>query len=158
MRVTEQGGRYVSVFNSSQAIDESKKWVQYIFTPENATRLTETTPMLYPPATEAGIEMLRASEAPAIQAYGDILFEVTYPTAEFAYNQIFNGGGIDPETCTIRETGVINPYVSVVWNSNLYARAVQQVAYQDRDPAEAAAEAHALIAEQVEVARSEMQN
>jgi len=32
------------------------------------------------------------------------------------------------------------------------------VAYQDRDPAEAAAEAHRLIAEQVEVAKSEMQN
>jgi ABC-type glycerol-3-phosphate transport system substrate-binding protein len=158
MRVTEQGGRYVSVFNSSESIDESKKWVQYIFTPENAQKLSETTPMLYPPATEAGIELLKTSESPQIQAYGDILFEVTYPTAEFAYNQIFNGGGIDPETCTIRETGVVNPFVSVVWNSNLYARAVQQVAFQDRDPAEAAAEAHAAIAEQVAVAKTEMGN
>ncbi len=158
MLVTEQGGRYVSVFKSSQAIEESKAWVQYIFTPENATLLTETTPMLYPPATEAALELLKTSEAPAIQAYGNILFEVTYPTAAFAYNQIFNGGGIDPETCTIQETGVVNPFVSVVWNSNLYARAVQRVAYEDADPAVAAAEAQEALAGQVEVAKSEMDN
>ncbi len=156
MLVTEQGGRYVSVFKSSKVPEEAKAWVQYIFTPENAQKLTETTPMLYPPATQAALDLLKTSTAPAIRAYGNILFEVTYPTARFAYNQIFNGGGIDPATCTIRQTGVINPFVSVVWNSNLYARAVQQVAYQGRDPAEAAAEAQAALHDQVTVAKAEI--
>jgi ABC-type glycerol-3-phosphate transport system substrate-binding protein len=158
MRVTEQGGRYISVFASSEAVDESKAWVEYVFTPENAQKLTEIQPMLYPPATQAALEQLRDSEAPTIQAYGDILFETVYPAAEFAYNQIFNGGGINPETCTIEETGVLNPYVSVLWNSNLYARAVQRVAYDNVTPEQAAADAQATLEEQVEVAKREMAN
>jgi ABC-type glycerol-3-phosphate transport system substrate-binding protein len=158
MRVTEQGGRYISVFAESPAVDESRAWVEYVFSPENARALSEIQPMLYPPATHAAVEALRASDAPTIQAYGDILFDVVYPGAEHAYNQIFDGGGINAETCTIDRTGVINPFVSVVWNSNLYARAVQRVAYDGASPEEAAAEAQKALEEQVEVARQELAN
>lgn len=158
MRVTEQGGRYISVFRSSNAPEAAKKWVEFVFTPENARKLTEVQPMLYPPVTGASLDALRDSTAPTFAAYGDVLFDIVYANPDIAYNQIFNGGGIDPATCTMRETGTLNPFVSVVWNSNLYARAVQQVAYTGMDPADAAAEAQRLLAEQVEVARREMSN
>jgi hypothetical protein len=32
-------------------VEASKQWIQYIFTPENAQKLSEVQPMLYPPAT-----------------------------------------------------------------------------------------------------------
>lgn len=158
MQVTEQGGRYVSVFASSEAPEAAKDWVEFIFTPENARDLTELQPMAYPPVTDASMEALRDSDAPTFEAYGDLLFNVVYPSAGIAYNQIFNGGGIDPQSCTINQTGNLNPFVSVVWNSNLYARAIQQVAYVDADPMAAAAEAHELLTQQVEVAREELQD
>jgi hypothetical protein len=122
MRVTEQGGRYISVFASSEAPEAAKAWVEFLFTPDNARALTEVQPMLYPPVTTASMEALHDSEAPTFQAYGDQLFDIVYANADIAYNQIFNGGGIDPANCTMNETGNLNPFVSVVWNSNLYAR------------------------------------
>ena len=156
MKVSEQGGRYVSLFKSSTAIDASKAWIEYIFSPDIAKDLTELQPMLYPPATDAALEALRSSEAPTFQAYGDALFDVVYASAPYAYNQIFHGGGIDAESCTMNNTGILNPFVSVVWNSNLYARAVQRVAYDNVDPATAAADVHAALIQQVDVARSEI--
>ena len=156
MKVSEQGGRYVSLFKSSTAIDASKAWIEYIFSPGIAKDLTELQPMLYPPATDAALEALRSSDAPTFQAYGDALFNVVYASAPYAYNQIFHGGGIDADSCTMNNTGILNPFVSVVWNSNLYARAVQRVAYDNVDPATAAADVHAALIEQVDVARSEI--
>lgn len=154
MRVSEQGGRYLCVFASSENPELSKDWIEHIFQLEQATQLSEVQPMLYPPVTVEALERLRQSESLAIQTYGDKLFDVIYPASEFAYNQIFNGGGIDPETCSMQKTGNINPFVSIVWNSNLFARAVQRVAYQDWDPKRAAAEAQKALAEQVEVSRA----
>ena len=154
MRVTEQGGRYLCVFASSENPEYSKKWIEHIFELDQAIQLSEIQPMMYPPATEEALERLRQSSAPAIQTYGDILFNVVYPSAEFAYNQIFNGGGIDPETCSMRKTGNLNPFVNILWNSNLFARAVQRVAYENWDPQRAAAEAHEALAKQVEVSRA----
>jgi multiple sugar transport system substrate-binding protein len=156
MRVTQEGGRYIGVFANSNALEESKHWVEYIFTPEHATLLSEVHPMLYPPATHRAMELLRNSNAPTIQAYGDTLFNVVYPSAEFAYNEIFNAGGINPETLAIDKTGVLNPLVGVLWNSNLYARAVQRVAYQQWTPERAAGDAHHALAQQIEVARREL--
>ena len=153
-RVTEQGGRYLCVFASSENPEYSKKWIEHIFELDQAIQLSEIQPMMYPPATEEALERLRQSSAPAIQTYGDILFNVVYPSAEFAYNQIFNGGGIDPETCSMRKTGNLNPFVNILWNSNLFARAVQRVAYENWDPQRAAAEAHEALAKQVEVSRA----
>jgi len=156
MRVTEQGGRYISLFHNSPNPESSKKWIQYIFTPENAQKLSEVQGMLYPPATYAALESLRGSTAPNLQIYGHLLFDVVYPSAEFAYNQIFDGGGIDPDTCTLNRTGNLNPLVSVVWNSNLYARAVQQVAYANVPVDQAVTELQRNLSEQVEVARQEL--
>jgi ABC-type glycerol-3-phosphate transport system substrate-binding protein len=156
IRVTQEGGRYIGVFAGSAALEESKKWIEYIFTPENATRLTELQPMMYPPATHAAMELLRQSTAPTIQTYGDALFSVVYPSSEFSYNEIFNAGGINAETCTLQKTGVLNPFVNVLWNGNLYARAIQRVAYQNWTPDRAAAEAHKALVQQVEVARREL--
>ena len=156
MRVTEQGGRYISLFHNSPNPEASKKWIQYIFTPENAQKLSEVQGMLYPPATFAALEQLRGSTAPNLQIYGDLLFDVVFPASEYAYNQIFDGGGIDPDTCTMIRTGNVNPLVSVVWNSNLYARAVQQVAYGGMSVDAAVAELQRNLSEQVEVARQEL--
>lgn len=158
MRVTEQGGRFLSVFNSSQALDASKAWLEYVFQPDNARMLTEVQPMLYPPVTHASLEALRDSTAPTFEAYGDILFDVVYNSSEFAYNQIFDGGSINSDTCTIDRTEVLNPYVSVLWNSNLYARAIQRVAYDNTTPEDAAAAAQEALVNQVETARREMAN
>ena len=156
MRATEQGGRYVCVYARSAVPELAKEWVGHIFARENALRLTEIQPMLYPPATYDVLDDLRHSTAPAIEAYGDLLFDVVYPSADFAYNQIFNGGGIDPETCAIRQTGVLNPYVNVLWNSNLYARAIQRIAYEGWTPQRAASAAQEALERQVEVSRREM--
>jgi ABC-type glycerol-3-phosphate transport system substrate-binding protein len=156
LRVSQEGGRYIGVFAQSNALEESKKWVEFIFRPEHATKLSEVQPMMYPPATYAAMERLGASTAPTIQAYGESLFNVVYPSSEFAYNEIFNAGGIDGESCTMEKTGVLNPFVGVLWNSNLYARAVQRVAYQGWTPERAAGEAQKALHQQVEVARREI--
>ena len=146
------------MFANSTHLDVSKAWVQHIFTPENGVKITELSPMLAPPTTHAELELLRASDAASVQAYGDLLFDVVYPSAEYAYNQMLNGGGINPETCTVDATGVVNPFVSVIWNSNLYARAIQRVAYEGASPEEAAAEAQKALEEQVAGAKREMES
>lgn len=156
MRVTEEGGRYVGVFANSDVLSESKNWVEFIFRAENATLLTEIQPMLYPPTTYEAMELLRESSAPTIQAYGDALFDVVYQTTNHSYNAILNAGGINDLEGTIEHTGIINPLISVLWNSNLYARAVQRVAYEGMAPELAAAEAHRTLTNQVEVARREL--
>ncbi len=158
MQVTQTGGRYVALFADSPTLETGKAWVQYIFTPENASMLTGMGPLLYPPATEAAMESLRSSDAATVGAFGDLLFDQVYPAAVNGYSEILHAGGIDTEDCKLHDTGVVNPFTSVVWNSNLYARAIQKIAYEDADPAEAVAEAHKLLSEQVEVARSEMAN
>jgi ABC-type glycerol-3-phosphate transport system substrate-binding protein len=156
MQVTQMGGRYIGVFANSPSLEVAKDWIEYMFTAENAQTLTEIHPMLYPPVTHEAVEALRASSAPAIEAYGDLLFDVVYPAAEHSFNEILDGGGIDRDSCTMVKTGQINPYVNVLWNSNLYARAVQQVAYGSMSPEQAVAEAHKSLAEQIEVMKREM--
>lgn len=156
MQATEQGGRYISVYASTPVLELSKKWVEHTFSPGQAQELSEVQPMLYPPVTRQALQDLRQSQAPTIQTYGDLLFNVVYPSSAFSYNQIFNGGGVSHETCTINKTGILNPYVSVLWNSNLYARAVQRVAYENWEPGRAAAAAQDALAQQVETARREM--
>ncbi len=156
MKVTEQGGRYISLFANSPNVEASKQWIQYVFTPENAQKLSEVQGQLYPPATYEAMELLRTSDAPNLQIYGDLLFDVVFPSSEFAYNQIFDGGGIDPEACELVRTGNVNPLVSVVWNSNLYARAVQQVAYGGMSVDDAVAELQRNLEQQVDVARQEL--
>ena len=158
MKVTEQGGRYISLFGNSPNVEASKKWIQYVFTPENAQALSEVQGQLYPPATYEAMDLLRTSDAPNLEIYGDLLFDVVFPSSEFAYNQIFDGGGINPDTCELERTGNLNPLVSVVWNSNLYARAVQQVAYGGMTVEAAATELQRNLSEQVEVARQELGN
>jgi ABC-type glycerol-3-phosphate transport system substrate-binding protein len=156
LRVTEQGGRYIAVLAASPVVELAKKWVEHVFSGAQARELTELQPMLYPPITRQALADLRHSTAPTVQTYGGQLFNVVYTSSEFAHNQIFNGGGVNPETCALQATGVLNPYVSVLWNSNLYARAVQRVAYESWEPARAAAAAQTALAQQVETARREL--
>jgi multiple sugar transport system substrate-binding protein len=158
MTATQTGGRYVAVFANSPTLETGKAWIEYIFTPENAAKLTGIGPLLYPPATEAAMEALRNSDAETVAAFGPLLFDQVYPSAVDGYSEILHAGGLDTETCTLRETGVVNPFTSVVWNSNLYARAIQKIAYEGTDPAEAVAEAATLLAEQVEQAKKELAN
>jgi multiple sugar transport system substrate-binding protein len=155
--VTQTGGRYVALFANSPTLETGKAWIEYIFAPENAAKLTEMSPLLYPPATQSAMDTLRASNAPTIQAYGDLLFDTVYPSAANGYSEILHAGGIDTASCELRDTNLINPFTSVVWNSNLFARAIQKIAYEDADPSEAIAEAAKLLADQVEVARAEME-
>ena len=157
MRATQTGGRYVALFANSTTLETGKEWIEYIFTPENAADLTGMSPLLYPPATSAAMEALRSSDAPTVAAYGNLLFDTVYPAAVDGYSEILHAGGLNTDTCELSATGVVNPFTSVVWNSNLYARAVQKIAYEGADPAEAVAEAAALLTERVAEARSEMQ-
>lgn len=156
MRATQTGGRYVALFANSPTLDTGKNWIEYIFTPNNAADLTGMSPLLYPPATSAAMEALRSSDAPTVAAYGDLLFNTVYPAAVDGYSEILHAGGLDTETCELHATGVVNPFTSVVWNSNLYARAVQKIAYEGEDPATAVAEASRLLTDQVAQARAEM--
>ena len=156
IQVTEQGGRYVSLFGRTQNKEASKAWIQYIFTPENAIKLNEYMPMLYPPVTDRAKELARKSTAPAFKQYGDLLFNVVYPSSAFAYNQIFHAGGISEQHDRPMDTWKLNPLVSVIWNSNLYARAIQRIAYQGWTVEKAAAELQKQLEEQVVVAKKEM--
>ena len=141
MKVTEQGGRYYVLFGGSENKEEAKKFLQHIFDAENAVKLTEVGPQFYVPATLAALEVLKSSEAPRMQAYGQWVLDVTIPgVTEFGYNQIMHPGGINADTLTLEDTNTINPYVSILWNSNLYARAIQQVAYGGVSAEDAAAE------------------
>jgi multiple sugar transport system substrate-binding protein len=156
MRATQTGGRYVALFANSPTLETGKDWIDYIFSPENAADLTGMSPLLYPPATQGAMDALRSSDAPTVAAYGDLLFNTVYPAAVDGYSEILHAGGLNTESCELSATGVVNPFTSVVWNSNLYARAVQKIAYEGADPAEAVAEAAQLLSDQVEQARSEM--
>ncbi len=156
MKATQTGGRYVAVFGNSPTLDSGKKWIEYIFSPENAADLTGISPLLYPPATNAAMEALKGSDAPTVAAYGDLLFNTVYPAAVDGYSEILHAGGLNTETCELTDTGKVNPFTSVLWNSNLYARAIQKIAYEDANPAEALAEAAALLTERVDQARKEM--
>jgi ABC-type glycerol-3-phosphate transport system substrate-binding protein len=156
MQATQMGARNLAVFANSPSLEAGKQWIEFMFTPENAAKLTEISPQLYPPATEGAMETLRTSEAPAMQAFGDLLFDVHWAADPYAISEILHAGAVDRENCTIRETNIVNPYISVLWNSNLYARAVQKIAYENADPREAVAEAHRLLQEQIDVARAEL--
>jgi hypothetical protein len=50
----------------------------------------------------------------------------------------------------------VNPFIATLWNSNLYARAIQRIAYEGMDPGEAVAEAHRLLQDQIDVAKAEL--
>ncbi|MEP3046184.1 MAG: sugar ABC transporter substrate-binding protein [Roseibium sp.] len=156
MRATQTGGRYVALFANSPTLETGKDWIQYVFSPENAADLTGMSPLLYPPATAGAMEALKSSDAPTVAAYGDLLFNKVYPAAVDGYSEILHAGGLDTESCTLNSTGKVNPFTSVVWNSNLYARAIQKIAYEDADPAAAITEAATLLSEKVDQARKEM--
>ncbi len=156
MKATQTGGRYVALFANSPTLDTGKKWIEYIFSPDNAADLTGMSPLLYPPATNAAMEALKSSDAPTVAAYGDLLFNTVYPAAVDGYSEILHAGGLDTATCELKDTGRVNPFTSVLWNSNLYARAVQKIAYEGTDPAEAVDEAAALLTERVDDAKAEM--
>ncbi len=148
MLVTEQGGRYYFLFGGSENKEEAKKFLQYMFTPENSVKLTEVGPQLYVPETYAALEMLKSSESPRMKAYGHMVIDLTIPAVtEFGYNQILHAGGINGATLTVEDTNIINPYVSILWNSNLYARAIQQVAYGGVSAEDAAAECQKAMEE-----------
>lgn len=156
MKVTQMGGRYVAVFANSPTLDTGKKWIKYVFTPENAAHLTGNGPLLYPPATHKAMDVLRKSGATTVTAFGDLLFDTVYPSAVNGYSDILHAGGLDTKNCKLLATGKVNPFTSVLWNSNLYARAIQKIAYENADPKAAVAEASTLLAERVVQAKKEL--
>ena len=156
IRATELGSRNLLVWKTTPNPEACKKWIEFVLRPENSIKMIEVSPMLYPPTTKAELEMVRKSTAASFQAYGDLLFDVAYPSAEFAYASIFHAGGISTEYDSPQETWIFNPLVSVVWNSNLYARAVQRVAYEGWSAKDAALEAHKELSKQVEIAKKEL--
>jgi ABC-type glycerol-3-phosphate transport system substrate-binding protein len=156
MKATQMGARNIAVFKESPTVETGKKWIEFMFTPENAAMLTETSPQLYPPATEGAMEQLRTSEAGSMQAFGDVLFDVHWAADPYAISEILHAGAVDRENCTIRDTNIVNPFIATLWNSNLYARAIQKIAYEGMDPREAVAEAARLLQEQIDVAKAEL--
>ena len=71
--------------------------------------------------------------------------EVLFGLSEYYYNPSLNAGGLNLETLSFDETGVVNPYLSPLWASNVLARAVQRVAYEGEDAATVVTETQAEI-------------
>jgi ABC-type glycerol-3-phosphate transport system substrate-binding protein len=95
MKATQMGARNIAVFKESPTVETGKDWIEFMFTPENAAMLTETSPQLYPPATEGAMEQLRTSEAGSMQAFGDRLSDVHWAADPCAISEILHAGAVD---------------------------------------------------------------
>jgi hypothetical protein len=131
--------------------EAAKAWMTFMSEPEQATKFQLTIPGHLGPGTQDQYDALLAADSP-LKENPDIA-ETLFGISEYYYNPSLNAGGLNAETKSYDNTGVINPYLSPLWNSNLLAIAVQRVAYQDEDPATVIAEIHEEIMRVVEEAQ-----
>ncbi|MEX2374879.1 MAG: sugar ABC transporter substrate-binding protein [Dehalococcoidia bacterium] len=152
MRASQMGARMIALLSTSEQKDAAKAWIVHMLSPDWQVAMAAESPQAYIPTTNAAAAAMSGSDSPRLQAYGDLLTEVSYPAREFAYAEVINLGGIDQENCVLRETGIVNPYISLVHSSNVFSNAIQRVAYQGEDAglvlADAQAELEALVADQ----------
>lgn len=143
--VAQQGGRFMGIWATSENVEAAETWLTFIYQPENWGQLTASGPEIYLPQTNAAADFLPQIESDRIAAYGDSVVEVKVPAIANSYSEVLNLGGINTSTCELEETGVPNPLTSVLWNSDIFATAIQRVAYDGWDAADAAREAQAEL-------------
>lgn len=135
---------YNCVFGATNSPDGAKAWMEFMNRPDQAVKLQLTVPGHLVPVTYAQAEALKNSESVPLQenpAIADVLFGIQ----DYGYNIGLNAGSINEEALTIEPTGVILPYLSLVWTNNAHARAVQKVFLQGMDPMQALEEAQAEL-------------
>lgn len=135
---------YNCVFGSTNNPDGAKAWMEFMNRPDQAVKLQLTVPGHLTPVTLAQAEALKNSESVPLQENPDIA-DVLFGIQDYGYNIGLNAGSINEETLTIEPTGVILPYLSLVWTNNAHARAVQKVFLQGMDPMQALEEAQAEL-------------
>lgn len=118
--------------------DGAKAWLQFMAEPEQAVKFQLTTPGHLGPVTYGQYDALLAADSP-LKDHPDIA-AVLFGISEYYYNPLLNAGGLNAETKTFADTGVINVYDSPITRSNILGRAVQRVAYGGEDAATVAAE------------------
>jgi ABC-type glycerol-3-phosphate transport system substrate-binding protein len=143
MKGTYADVSYNCAFADTAHPEGAKAWLQLMSEPEQATLFQLTIPGHLGPVTKDQAAALLAADSP-LKENPDIA-ETVFGISEYYYNPSLNAGGLNAETKSYDSTGVINPYLSPLWASNLVAQAVQRVAYQDEDPATVIAEIQAAI-------------
>lgn len=135
---------YNCVFSDTSSPEGAKAWMEFMNRPDQAVKLQLTVPGHLVPVTYAQAEALKNSESVPLQENPDIA-DVLFGVQDYGYNIGLNAGSINEETLTIEPSGVILPYLQLVWTNNAHARAVQKVFLQGMDPAQALAEAQAEL-------------
>ncbi|MGB6422581.1 MAG: sugar ABC transporter substrate-binding protein [Anaerolineales bacterium] len=144
----EMKGTYADVsYNCSFAgtahPEAAKAWLQFMSEPEQAIKFSLTVPGHLGPVTYAQYDALLEADSP-LKENPDIAATL-FGISEYYYDPSKNAGGLNFETKTFENTGVINPYISPLWASNVLATAVQRVAYGGEDAATVVAEIQAEI-------------
>jgi multiple sugar transport system substrate-binding protein len=150
IRTTYMDISYNCVYGKTNSPDGAKAWMEFMNRPEQAVKLQLTVPGHLAPVTYAQAEALKNSDNQPLKENPEIA-DVLFGVQDYAYNIGLNAGSINEETLTIEPSGVILPYLQILWTNNAHARAVQKVFLQGEDPMkalnEAQAELEAAIAE-----------
>lgn len=144
MRATFLDLSYNCVYGQTASPDGARAWVEFMNEPEQAVKLQLTVPGHLVPVTYAQAEALKDSESVPLKENPDIA-DVLFGIQDYGYNIGLNAGSINEEALTIEPTGVILPYLQLVWTNNAHARAVQKVFLAGMDPAQALEEAQAEL-------------
>lgn len=135
---------YNCVYGETGSPDGSKAWMEFMNRPEQAVKLQLTVPGHLAPVTHAQVEALKNSESVPLQENPEIA-DVLFGIQDYGYNIGLNAGSVNEETLTIEPTGIILPYLQLLWTNNAHARAVQKVFLGGMDPAQALEEAQAEL-------------
>ena len=135
---------YNCVFANTNSPDGAKAWMEFMNRPDQAVKLQLTVPGHLVPVTHAQAEALKNSESVPLQENPEIA-DVLFGIQDYGYNIGLNAGSINEETLTIEPTGVVLPYLQLVWTNNAHSRAVQKVFLAGADPMQALEEAQAEL-------------
>lgn len=144
MRATFLDLSYNCVYSETGSPEGAKAWMEFMNRPEQAVKLQLTVPGHLVPVTYAQAEALKNSESVPLAENPDIA-DVLFGIQDYGYNIGLNAGSINEETLTIEPTGVLHPYLQLLWSNNAHARAVQKVFLSGMDPAQALEEAQAEL-------------
>ena len=144
MRATFMDISYNCVYSETGSPEGSKAWMEFMNRPEQAVKLQLTVPGHLVPVTYAQDEALKNSEN-VVLAENPETADVLFGIQDYAYNIGLNAGSINEETLTLEPSGVILPYLQLLWSNNAEARAVQKVFLGGMDPAQALEEAQAEL-------------
>ena len=148
MRATFLDISYNCVYGETSSPEGAKAWMEFMNRADQAVKLQLTVPGHLVPVTYAQAEALKNSESVPLMENPDIA-DVLFGIQEYGYNIGLNAGSINEETLTIEPSGVILPYLQLLWSNNAEARAVQKVFLMGMDPAQALEEAQAELEEAI---------